>query len=120
MLRLAPSLFTGPATLGLFLLVGPAVAAPNGAQIYAAKCASCHGKAGEGTKKYAQPLAGDKSVAQLARVIAKTMPEDDPGSCTGPDADAVAQYMHDAFYSAAARARNKPPRVELSRLTVRQ
>ncbi len=32
----------------------------------------------------------------------------------------VAAYIHDGFYSKTARARNKPPRVELSRLTVRQ
>ena len=57
---------------------------------------------------------------QLARYIAKSMPEDDPGKCAGPEADKVAAYIHDAFYSKAAQERNKPPRVELSRLTVRQ
>src|SRR5262249_8280478 len=44
----------------------------------------------------------------------------DPGTCTGEKADRVAAYIHDAFYSKAARERNKPPRVELARLTVRQ
>ena len=33
----------------------------------------------------------DRSVSQLSRLIAKTMPEDDPGTCVGPEADRVAQ-----------------------------
>jgi hypothetical protein len=48
------------------------------------------------------------------------MPEDNPGTCTGDDAKNVAAYVYDTFYSPAARARNKPARVELSRLTVNQ
>jgi len=84
-------------------------------------CASCHGARGEGTgENHPDPLAGDKSVAQLIELIAETMPEDDPGTCTGEDAERVAAYIYDAFYSPAAQARNKPPRLELARLTVRQ
>ncbi|HEV3121656.1 MAG TPA: DUF1592 domain-containing protein, partial [Isosphaeraceae bacterium] len=52
--------------------------------------------------------------------IAKTMPDDDPGACVGEDAQKVAAYIHEAFYSRTAQARNKPARIELSRLTVRQ
>ena len=48
------------------------------------------------------------------------MPEDNPGSCVGEDAKNVAEYIYDAFYSSAARARNQPARVELARLTVNQ
>ena len=48
------------------------------------------------------------------------MPDDDPGSCVGEDAEKVASYIHDAFYSKTAQARNRPARLELSRLTVRQ
>ena len=48
------------------------------------------------------------------------MPEDDPGTCVGEDARSVAAYVYDTFYSKTAQARNKPPRIELSRLTVRQ
>src|SRR5207253_2939088 len=73
-----------------------------------------------GTDDYPRPLAGDRSVPQLARLISRTMPKDDPETCTGTDADKVATYIHEAFYSRAAQARNKPPRIELSRLTVRQ
>ena len=94
---------------------------PNGAGIYRQLCVKCHGRNGEGVKgKYDDALYGDWSVEKLARVIAKTMPEDAPEKCVGPDAEAVARYIHEAFYSRAARARNHPARVELVRLTNRQ
>ncbi len=92
-----------------------------GEQIYQSLCVKCHGAAGEGTKaNHPDPLVGDKSVLELARLIEKTMPEDDPGKCVGVDAQRVAAYIYDAFYSPTARMRNKPARIELSRLTVRQ
>lgn len=94
---------------------------PSGEQIYKSLCASCHGAKGEGDNKhYAQPLIGDRSVLELADYIGRTMPEDDPGKCVGEDAKRVAEYIHTTFYSPIAQARIKPPRVELSRLTVRQ
>jgi len=94
---------------------------PTGAKIYQTLCASCHGANGEGDNKhYAQPLIGDRSVLELTKYIEKSMPEDDPGKCVGEDARKVAEYMHGAFYSPIAQARIKPPRIELSRLTVRQ
>ncbi|HLJ97046.1 MAG TPA: DUF1592 domain-containing protein [Gemmataceae bacterium] len=100
---------------------GVAAQGRTGEQIYRQLCARCHGSAGEGTKdNYPRSLAGNRSVVQLARLIAKTMPEDDPGQCIGEDADKVAAYIYDAFYSKEAQARNKPPRIELARLTVRQ
>jgi hypothetical protein len=92
----------------------------TGEQIYKEQCASCHGKNGEGSKEYGHPLEGDKSIGQLAKYIAKSMPDDDPGTCVGEEADKVAAFIHKAFYSKTAQARNKPPRIELSRLTVRQ
>lgn len=98
-----------------------AVEEQSGEQIYLNRCASCHGPNGQGTKdNYAKVLAGDRSVAQLAGLISKTMPEDDPGTCTGAEADRVAAYIYHEFYSPTARARNAPARIELSRLTVRQ
>ena len=69
---------------------------------------------------YPQPLAGEKTVPALVTYIAKNMPADDPGACEGADAAKVAAYIHDAFYSKEARARNRPPRIEILRLTVRQ
>ena len=101
-------------------LPSPAAADRTGEEIYKQDCLSCHGKQGEGSKDYGHPLVGDRSVDQLAKFIAKTMPEDDPGTCVGEDAEKVAAYIYDAFYSKTAQARNKPPRIELSRLTVRQ
>jgi hypothetical protein len=92
----------------------------DGEAVYQKKCLSCHGKHGEGSKEYGQPLEGDKSIGQLAKYIAKSMPDDDPGTCVGEEADKVAAYVYEAFYSRTAQARNKPPRIELSRLTVRQ
>ena len=92
-----------------------------GATIYRNLCASCHGEQGEGVAKhYALPLYGDRSVGELTELIERTMPEGEPEKCVGDEARLVAQYIYDAFYSPAAQARNKPARVELSRLTVRQ
>jgi hypothetical protein len=99
---------------------GAAADEPTGAAIYQQKCARCHGKAGEGTKDYRHPLTGKRSLAQLTRYIARFMPEDDPGTCTGPEAEKVAAYIFDAFYSPAAQARKKAARVELARLTVNE
>jgi hypothetical protein len=94
---------------------------PEGRDIYRQQCAKCHGKIGEGVKgKYDDALRGDWSIEKLTRYIDKYMPEDAPEKCTGENAFLVAGYVNDAFYSPAARARNKPPRVELVRLTNRQ
>jgi Protein of unknown function (DUF1592)/Protein of unknown function (DUF1588)/PA14 domain/Protein of unknown function (DUF1595)/Cytochrome C oxidase, cbb3-type, subunit III len=108
------------AVLPSVALAGPA---RSGEQIYREQCASCHGPKGEGTDDhYPRALVGERSVSGLARLIAKTMPEDAPGDCVGEDADKVAAYIYDLFYSKSAQARNKfaPSRIELSRLTVRQ
>jgi cytochrome c553 len=95
-------------------------AEPPGAAIYQQKCARCHGKSGEGTKTFTRPLAGNRSLPQLARYIARLMPEDAPGTCTEAEAKQAAAYIFDAFYSPAAQARKKAPRVELARLTVNE
>ena len=106
----------------LFLLPLVSLAAPpDGARLYKSECARCHGRQGEGVaKKHKQPLAGDWSVARLARYIAKEMPDDDPGALSAADAEAVAAYLHGGFYSPEARARLHPPRVELLHLSNRQ
>ncbi|MFA6544875.1 MAG: DUF1592 domain-containing protein, partial [Limisphaerales bacterium] len=94
---------------------------PDGRSIYRQQCAKCHGSTGQGVKsKYSDALVGDWSLDKLTRYIAKTMPDDKPGTCTGTHAEAVARYIHDAFYSREARARNRPARVELVHLTNRQ
>lgn len=93
----------------------------TGEQIYQRRCAACHGADGEGTaKEYPHSLAGERSVNELAGFIAKSMPADAPGTVAGADAEHVAAYIHDAFYSRQARERRKPPRIEMTHLTVRQ
>ncbi|HEV7281084.1 MAG TPA: DUF1592 domain-containing protein [Pirellulaceae bacterium] len=92
----------------------------TGALIYANKCASCHGANGAGTDDYPDPLIGDKSVLELTSLIDQTMPEGEPEQCVGPDAEAVAKYIYDEFYSEFAQVRRAPPELEFSRLTVRQ
>ncbi|WP_397569634.1 DUF1592 domain-containing protein [Schlesneria sp. T3-172] len=109
---------------GGMLSVAPVLAGESGLTgeaIYQQKCGSCHGAQGEGkTAEYPHPLVGDRSIGELAEYISRTMPEDNPGTCTGEEAQRVAEFIHEAFYSATAQARNKPARIELSRLTVRQ
>jgi cytochrome c553 len=116
-------------SVGLFLVALSIAAtsladvdAPSpGQQIYELRCASCHGANGEGVaEKQPEPLVGDRSLQDLTEVIVETMPEENPEQVVGDAAKAVAEYVYDAFYSPIAQARNKPPRVELSRLTVRQ
>ena len=92
-----------------------------GAKIYRERCASCHGASGEGVKrKYSKPLIGDQSVPQLAKYIEESMPDDAEDECVGEEAAQVARYIYDAFYSPVAQARNRPPKVELARVTVTQ
>lgn len=105
----------------------PAVKAPakiaaqrSGAQIWTQTCATCHGAKGEGGKGYRSPLIGDQSVAELAKFIGAEMPPAAPKKLPAGEAKSVAAYVYQTFYSPIAQARNAPPRVELSRLTVNQ
>ena len=94
---------------------------PNGRQIYRQLCVKCHGRSGEGVKgKYNDALHGDWAIEKLTRYIDKNMPDDAPEKCVGADAEAVARFIYDSFYSREARARNHPPRIELLHLTNRQ
>ena len=96
----------------------------RGAEIYRAQCIECHGETGEGSEfEEVDALYGDRSVASLAKIIGRTMPEDDPDLCVGEDAEAVAQYIFDAFYSLEARkklGRGGLAKIEMARLTVPQ
>lgn len=99
----------------------PVLGPRQGAAIYRQDCAGCHGPAGEGVAgKADEALFGEKAIPALARYIHAEMPEDNPGSLSRAEAEAVAAHIHGAFYSAEARARNNPPRVTLAHLTVRQ
>lgn len=116
----ARPLLVGGFVLGLF--VAPLAAAPrSGKEIYATLCARCHGPNGEGTEEhYPERLAGQLSLGELTKLIDETMPAKEPHKCTGEDAALVAQYIYETFYSPLAQERNRPARIELSRLTVRQ
>src|SRR5688572_11830565 len=93
----------------------------SGEAIYVARCARCHGDKGQGTEEFhPDPLAGDRSVVQLAALIAETMPQDADEKLPLEESRTVAAYIYDAFYSPDAQTRNKPARIALSRLTVRQ
>ncbi len=91
----------------------------DGAQVFAAKCASCHGSKGQGGGGYPHPLTGSKSLDDLTAFIKKSMP---PGSTRLPtgEGSAVASSIYNAFYSPLAQEKNRPARVTLSRLTVKQ
>ncbi len=69
--------------------------------------------------KYEDPLQDDRSLDKLTRYIERNMPDDKPGTIVGEKAAAVAKYIYGAFYSREARG-EKPPRIELARLTNRQ
>ena len=107
---------------GVAALAAPEAALlKRGATVYRKDCARCHGPQGEGVaRKHDEALTGDRSIESLATYIQKTMPEDDPGSCTAADSAAVAAYIHGAFYSPEARVKRFPVRKELQRLTHRQ
>jgi len=93
----------------------------SGEIIYRDMCASCHGPAGEGVAdKHDEPLYGERSIAALTRLIDKTMPEDKEDTLDAAGSAKVAEYIYHAFYSPAARARNNPPRIDLTHLTNRQ
>ena len=93
----------------------------QGQLIYRETCASCHGEKGEGVEgAYGDPLIGDESVGQLATIIERTMPEGGPEECVAEDAQAVAAFIHQQFYSEAAQLRNRPPRIGLAHLTGNQ
>ncbi len=93
----------------------------RGAEIYKKQCLDCHGPNGEAVEdKTDDPLYGKRDLVSLTKRIVRTMPEDEEDQCVGDDAQAVAAYIYDAFYSLAARARNTPAKIETARLTVPQ
>ena len=93
----------------------------SGNIIYREDCARCHGPQGEGVAgQYDETLYGEQSMTSLARYIHRTMPDDRKEKTSEADARAVAEFIHGAFYSPQARARNTPARIEFSRLTQRR
>lgn len=111
--------------IGSVLTIGAARGADgtaeSGQEIYTRLCVRCHGAQGEGVQGFCErKLQGSYELADLVQIVDESMPEDDPDQCTGDDARKVAQYLFETFYRPAAAGTVAPPRVELSRLTVRQ
>ncbi|MFM7249974.1 MAG: DUF1592 domain-containing protein [Planctomycetaceae bacterium] len=114
-----------PASLlpGLVLLLAPGANGADGhpgEAVYLRHCHRCHGESGAGTERVPEALVGERSVGQLAAIIDETMPEDDPALVSAEESRQVAEWIHATFYSTLARDRNRPARVELTRLTVGQ
>ena len=74
----------------------------NGATLYAATCASCHGASGAGIPPSLPPLWGPKSfnddagmshVSRMASFIRYNMPADKPGSLTDQEAYDIAAWV---------------------------
>ncbi len=118
--RIVPAGLLALAALAASPAVGSAQEPKSGEQLFVEHCIRCHAKDGQGAKKTIAPLAGEKSVAQLAKIIDDTMPEDDPDKLNAAESARVAEYMHGAFYSPTAQARIRPARIDLARLTVGQ
>src|SRR5438876_316204 len=113
-------IITSASLLGLLSANATPGEKPSAEQIFRTRCASCHGAKGEGTKQYNKALAGSKSIAELGGFIAKSMPPGAARKLAPEQAKSVASFIYDAFYSPIAQERNRPVRVELSHLTVRQ
>lgn len=91
----------------------------TGQQLYSERCASCHGPQGEGVASgYPEPITAGRTLAELAQLIAETMPADAEEKCSPADAQKLAAYLNDTLL--AGRSVPPAPRVEFSRLTVRQ
>jgi hypothetical protein len=93
--------------------------ATDGRRLFLNRCAHCHGANGQGGSTDPAPLTGTLSVTELARFIKKSMPPG-PQKCPAADADKIAAYIYDAFFSPVAQERIRPARVGLVRMTVRQ
>ena len=62
-----------------------------------------------------EPLAGKRSLAELVKLITETMPDEKPERCAGEEAEAVALYVFNEFYTPRANA-PQAARIELSQL----
>jgi len=69
---------------------------PSGATIYVETCAACHGLDGRGSL-IAPGVTRYMTTAELATIIATSMPPTNPASCVGDCALNVAQYIFDNF-----------------------
>lgn len=75
-----------------------------GAALYADQCMVCHGEEGEGG--IGPALVDDpRGQDELASLIDRTMPKNDPGHCTGDCAAEVARFLKEGLTSGALACR---------------
>ena len=91
----------------------------DGSTVFKQKCASCHGDKAQGGPGYQKPLVGTRTIAELSSFIKQSMPPG-PKKCPPSEAEPVATFLYDTYYSAIAQEKNRPARVTLARLTVKQ
>jgi len=114
-------LLWGICFFGSQLTVNAAESKPlTGEQIYRKMCIQCHAANGQGVTDKANPFHSRKTLVELTALIDETMPEEDPETCQGKEAEQVAQYVFQRFYAKDSKADNASARVQLSHLTVRQ
>ncbi|MCR9294880.1 MAG: DUF1592 domain-containing protein [bacterium] len=96
---------------------GPLSAQEEGKKIYERQCASCHGQDGQGVEGlYEKPLGGERHRHDLLALVVDTMPEEEPESCVGQQAESVVEYIYERFYTAPKEAESS----RLMRWTVPQ
>jgi mono/diheme cytochrome c family protein len=80
--------------VALFILIPSLSWADDGAGLYKAKCAACHGAAGEGKPAMKAPAVAGKPAADTEKAIAETAKHPAPvKGLSADDAKAIATYL---------------------------
>ena len=101
------------------IIVLPDGGVVDGAERYAALCASCHGERGEGASAVAL-LDWSRGRAALVDVIDQRMPYGEPAACRGPCAEAVADFVLTFHHAPVSCDERVPPARRLRLLTRRE
>ena len=127
----------GPAIVAAALVVSCSSGSPNGsagnpdapggydyvhspgAPLYQQMCQVCHGEAGEGGLG---PALQDeaRSQSELSQIISTTMPQNQPGECTGACADDVAEFVKNGLTTKALACPSTIPAPRQLRLLTRR
>jgi len=88
---------------------GPAfgIEVAHGNEIYAQRCAFCHGVEGQGVGNTIG-VTRQLTLAELTTIIDQTMPTINPSSCVADCAASVAQYIFDNFAASEATIQEDP------------
>jgi mono/diheme cytochrome c family protein len=80
--------------VALFILIPSLSWADDGAGLYKAKCAACHGAAGEGKPAMKAPAVAGKPAADVTKAITETAKHPAPvKGLSADDAKAIATYL---------------------------